>query len=219
MKKHGISDDDAEALVTGAAPADRPDLATLAHSIAEFRSAAFATPPRPSAALRTRLDLAPEISARPETSRSEAFMGRMKRMFAWFAGLGIAAKIVLGVSVAAAAGATGVGTAVGINTLVSATSEQEQVAPEDGATDAPTDDQTETPENFGSGVSDRAHELGKDSDGAAFGEEVSEEAQQLGDDKAQDRAESDPEGSGSGDAENGQGSAPELPDHVPGGDD
>jgi hypothetical protein len=212
MKKHGISDDDAAALVTGAAPADRPDLAPLAHSIAEFRSAAFATPPRPSAALRTRLELAPETEAAAASARSLAFRGRMKRMFAWFTGLGIAAKIVLGVSVAAAAGATGVGTAVGINTLVSATSEQEQVAPEQDATDAPT-------ENFGGSVSDRARELGKDSDGAAFGEEVSEEAQQLGDDKAHNRDGSRPEGSGSGDAENGEGSAPELPDHVPGGDD
>lgn len=218
MRKHGISDDDAAALVTGAAPGDRPDLAPLARSIAEFRRAAFATPPRPSAALRTRLDLTPEISPRPETSRSEAFMGRMKRVLAWFAGLGIAAKIVLGVSIAAAAGATGVGTAAGINTLVSATAEQQQVAPEDDAIDAPTDP-TDAPENFGGTVSDRAHELGKDSDGRAFGEEVSEQAQQLGDDKAQDRNGNDPEGSGSGDAESGEGSAPELPDHVPGGDD
>jgi hypothetical protein len=232
MRKHGISDGDAEALVTGAAPADRPELATLAQSIAEFRRAAFASPPRPSAALRTRLELAPEsrispvadpnevagtIGARkPATARSAAFKGRMKRMFAWFTGLGIAAKVVLGVSVAAAAGATGVGTAVGINSLVSATAEQQEVAPE---VDVPADAPTDAPENFGESVSDRAHELGKDGDGAAFGEEISEEAQQLGEEKAQIPDVAGPEGSGPADVGKVPGDAPELPDVVSGGDD
>lgn len=238
MTQHRISDDDAAALVTGTAPADRPELTTLATSIQEFRAAAFASAPRPSAALRRRLDLAPasEISpvavpiadaetidaGEPASSRTRASVGRMKRMFAWFTGLGIAAKVVLGVTVAAAAGATGVGAAAGISTLVSTTVEQEQVTPTDDPTDTPADeatDESDESDTFGDSVSDRAHELGKDSDGAAFGEEISEEAQQLGDEKAQN-----PEGTGSDNsesenAEDGQGEAPELPDVVPGGDD
>jgi hypothetical protein len=232
MRKHRITDDDAEALVTGTAPAERPDLTTLARSITEFRAAAFAAPPRPSAEVRARLELALEseistpahpnevaasIDARqPAASRPVASMGRMKRMFAWLTGLGLAAKVVLGVSVAAAAGVTGVGAAVGIDAIVSTTSEQEQVTTEDEATDEatdPSDAPTDAPDTFGGSVSERAHELGKDSEGAAFGEEISEEAQQLADDLAQNPDET---GRGTGD---GSEIAPELPEVVPGGDD
>jgi hypothetical protein len=218
MRNQRISDDDAQALVTGAAPADRPDLTALATSIQEFRSAAFAPAPRPSAELLRRLELAETRGTeRPETSRRPVSMGRMKRMFAWIAGLGVAAKVVLGVTAAAAVGVTGVGTAVGVNTLVSANAE---VTPTETAAPAdPTDPPTDDAENFGDSVSDRAHELGKDSDGAAFGEEVSEEAQQLAEEVAQN-----PEGTGKGasapdDADGDTGNAPELPDVVPGGDD
>lgn len=235
MRKHRISDDDAQALVTGEAPAERPELTSLARSISEFRVAAFATPPRPSAELRTRLDLAPasRISAgaatqvgaetsdagKPETSRPRASVGGMKRMFAWFTGLGVAAKVVLGVTAAAAVGATGVGAAAGITTLVTTTTEQQQVTPTDDPTDVSVDP-TQTPtDTFGDSVSDRAHELGKDSDGAAFGEEISEEAQQLGDEKAQNPDDAGTEGSGAENADDGQEHAPELPDAVPGGDD
>lgn len=217
MRKHGISDHDAEALVTGAAPADRPDLASLASSIDEFRRAAFASPPRPSAALHARLELAPESATPAVAARPVASTGRLRRLFAWFAGLGIAAKLLLGVSVAAAAGATGVGTAVGINSLVSATAEHQEVAPGDDATDEPADAPTDAPENFGDSVSDRAHELGKDGDGAAFGEEISEQAQQLGEEKVQIPDVAGPEGFGP--AGNVPGDAPELPDVVSGGDD
>lgn len=228
MRKHGISDDDAAALVTGAAPADRPDLTAFASSISEFRRAAFAAPPRPSAELRSRLDLVGGISPaavsngvvesddarEPALARPVASVGRMKRMFAWFTGLGIAAKVVLGVTVAAAAGATGVGAATGITTLVSSHSEQEQIAPTDEPTEVPAEPTGTPTDTFGGSVSDRAHELGKDSDGAAFGEEISEEAQQLGDEKAQN-----PDGTGADNAKNGDGVAPEQPDVVPGGDD
>jgi hypothetical protein len=238
MRKHRITDDDAEALVTGTAPAERPDLTPLARSITEFRAAAFAAPPRPSAELRSRLELAPAsqvstpahptevaetIDARqPAAARPAASMGRMKRMFAWITGLGVAAKVVLGVSVAAAAGATGVGTAVGINTLVTVTAEQEEVAPDstDVPTD-PTDAPTDAPENFGDSVSDRAKELGADgtTTGAEFGAEVSGEAKLQGEGNAQNPDGTGADGSGSANVEGGVGVAPELPDVVPGGDD
>jgi hypothetical protein len=237
MRKHRISDDDAAALVTGAAPAERPDLATLARSISEFRDAAFASPPRPSAELRARLELAHagRISseavsneaadaidaAEPATSRPRVSVGRMKRMFAWFTGLGIAAKVVLGATVAAAAGATGVGAAAGVNILVSASAEQEQqqVIPSDDPTEAPTGSPTDDPGSFGDSVSDRARELGKGSDGAEFGAEVSTEAQLQGEINAQNPGDTGADGSGSANVGGGVDVAPELPEVVPGGDD
>lgn len=237
MRKHTISDDDAAALVTGQAPAERPDLATLARSISEFRDAAFASPPRPSAELRARLDLAHAggisseavsneaadviDAAEPASSRPRASVGRMKRMFAWFTGLGIAAKVVLGATVAAAAGATGVGAAAGVNILVSASAEQEQqqVIPSDEPTEAPTGSPTDEPSSFGDSVSERAHELGKGSDGAEFGAEVSTEAQLQGELNAQNPDGTGAEVSGSAHVGGGADVAPELPDVVLGGDD
>jgi hypothetical protein len=239
MRQHRISDDDAAALVTGKAPTERPELATLARSISEFRDAAFASPPRPSAGLRTRLDLAHAggISSeavsneaanvidagKPASSRPRASVGRMKRMFAWFTGLGIAAKVVVGATVAAAAGATGVGAVTGVNILVSASAEQEQhqeqVTPGGDPTEAPADSPAHEPGTFGDSVSDRAHDLGKGSVGAEFGAEVSAEAQLLGEGNAHNPDGSGATGSASGNAGGGVEIAPELPDVVPGGDD
>jgi hypothetical protein len=238
MRKHRISDDDAAALVKGAAPAERPELTDLARSIADFRDAAFASPPRPSAELRARLELAHAggisseavsneaadaiDAAEPASSRPRASVGRMKRMFAWFTGLGIAAKVVLGATVAAAAGATGVGAAAGVNILVSTNAEQEQqVTPGGDPTEAPADE----PGSFGDSVSDRARDLGKGSVGAEFGGEVSAEAQLLAELKAQNPdgtgvgASTEVDASGSANVGGGVGVAPELPDVVPGGDD
>jgi hypothetical protein len=233
MRKHRISDDDAAALVTGEAPAERPDLTTLARSISEFRDAAFASPPRPSAELRARLQLAPASgislvaasneaapaidAGEPASPAPRASVGRMKRMFAWFTGLGIAAKVVLGAAVAAAAGATGVGAVTGVNILVSATAEQEQqqVTPGDDAPEAPRDE----PDTFGDSVSDRAHELGTGSAGAEFGAEVSAEAKLLGDAHAQNSDGTGADASGSATVEGGVTVEPELPDVVTGGDD
>ncbi len=245
MRKHRISDDDAAALVKGKVPAERPDLATLARSISEFRDAAFASPPRPTVELRTRLDLAhagrisPEAvsneaanvidAGEPASSRPRASVGRMKRMFAWFTGLGIAAKVVLGATVAVAAGATGVGAAAGVNILVSTSAEQEQEqvtpggdpsgAPGGDPSEAPADELTDEPGAFGDSVSDRAHELGQGSVGAEFGAEVSAEAHLLGEGNAQNPEGSGATGSASTNAGGGVEIAPELPDVVSGGDD
>lgn len=235
MRTHRISDDDAAALVKGTAPAERPDLAPLARSVTEFRDAAFASPPRPTAELRARLDLAhaggisPEavsqetanaIDARePASSRPRASVGRMKQMFAWFTGLGIAAKVVLGATVAAAAGATGVGAVTGVNILVSANAEYEQEQQVTPGGD-PTDEADE-PGTFGDGVSDGALELGADgtTTGAEFGAEVSGEAQLQGEGNTQNPGGAGVNGSGSANVEGSVEVAPELPDVVPGGDD
>ena len=232
MRKHRISHDDASALVKGEASATRPDLVPLADAIADFRIAAFASPLRPSAELTARLELAETSGISQEASptwRAETIkvrarvtdspapvLGKVKKMFAWFTGLGIAMKVALGLAVAAAASVTGVGAVVAYNEIAP-TFEQEQVTPTDDPTDEETTDPTD-PDTFGTSVSERAHELGKDSDGAAFGEETSEQAQQLGDEHAQN-----PEGTnpapGAENAENGKDHAPDLPDVTPGGDD
>ena len=141
-------------------------------------------------------------------------------MFAWFTGLGIAAKVVLGATVAAAAGATGVGAVAGVNILVSANVEHEQeqqVTPGGDPTEAPADE----PGTFGDSVSDRAHELGADgsSTGAEFGAEISGEAQLQGEGNAQNPDGPGVNGSGSANVEGDVEIAPELPDVVPGGDD
>jgi hypothetical protein len=140
-----MTHDAAEALIRGVAPAAAPDLAPLAAAIAEFRAASFATPPRPSAELMARLQLAgasrssvagvptrdaaataPQVTT---TSRSRS-LGGVRRALGWFAGLGIVAKILIGASVAAAAGATGIGAAAGVGEIVTAvTSISEAPAP------------------------------------------------------------------------------------------
>jgi len=208
MRRHRMTDGEAEALMRGTTPATRPELAPLATYLTEFRAAAFSVPPQPSAALRDRLTGAsvPEISSETAPrgvvdvdSGRTTTAGRIKRMFAWFSGLGVAAKILLGVTAAVAAGGAGIGTAAGVNSIVSSvTGEQQDVEPTPTVepTDAgedPAEDATPEPGEFGSWVSDRAHELGEDGDGHAFGEETSEQAQQQGDDHAQN-----PEGTGQG---------------------
>ena len=205
MSKHRISEPEAAAVMSGRAPIARPELASLADSIAEFRSAAFETLAQPSAELASRLELpgASAISSRmplhssaavaagPAPSGARSEKGRVS-MFSWIAGLGLATKIALGASVAAAAtvgaGAAGVlptGAQDAFNGVVST------VIP--GVVDAPgaplpTDTAEPTPEpshthpahpdNFGGWVSGRAHDATKD--GHTFGTETSEAAKENG---------------------------------------
>lgn len=145
MRMPTMTHDAAEALIRGVAPAASPELAPLAAAIADFRGAAFATPPRPSAELMARLQLAgasgisvagvpPRNAAATAsqvttTSRSRS-LGGVRRALGWFAGLGIVAKILIGASVAAAAGATGVGAVAGVAEIVTTvTSTTEVPAP------------------------------------------------------------------------------------------
>lgn len=214
MRRHRISDHDAAALLAGRAPVARPELAPLAQSLADFRVAAFETLPQPSAELASRLDLAKgsEISTSavsspdsgmvttpvPATAAAGSHRERVKNMFEWITGLSLAAKILLGMSVAAVAGVTGAGASGAFtDTVVSETPVEEEVVatdePADESSDDSTDESTDDPadessdesDNFGQSVSERAHELGEDGDGRAFGEEISGEAQQLGDEKRQ----------------------------------
>jgi hypothetical protein len=210
MRRHRISDHDAAALLAGSAPLARPELAPLAQSLAHFRVAAFEALPQPSAELASRLDLAQgsEISTLavsspdsgmvttpvPATAAAGSHRERVKNMFEWITGLSLAAKILLGLSVAAVAGVTGAGASGAFTDIVvSQTPTEEEVIatdePADESTDGTTDESSDDPadefDNFGESVSERAHELGEDGDGRAFGEEISGEAQQLGDEKRQ----------------------------------
>ncbi len=103
-------------------------------------------------------------------------------MLSWLTGLGVLAKIVLASSVASAAvlgaGAAGVlpaGAQDAFNTVVASVSIENPEAtpsesPEPGAS------ASGQPDNFGGSVSDLAHELGKGSDGRAFGDTISDAA-------------------------------------------
>ena len=103
-------------------------------------------------------------------------------MLSWLTGLGVLAKIVLASSVASAAvlgaGAAGVlpaGAQDAFNTVVASVTTDD---PEATPTESPEPDASESghPDNFGGTVSDLAHELGKGSDGRAFGDSISDAA-------------------------------------------
>lgn len=133
----------------------------------------------------------------PAAAVAASHRERVKNMFEWITGLSLAAKILLGLSVAAVAGVTGAGASGAFTDIVVTQTPTEEVIvtaePADESTDGSTDESTDDPtaesaaesDNFGESVSERAHELGEDGDGAAFGEEISGEAQQLGDEKRQ----------------------------------
>jgi hypothetical protein len=211
MRKHRISDADAAALLKGQAPAARPDLAPLAEAVSEFRIAAYSASLAPSAELAARLDLtrasgisasaasasdavtveAPAIATSGAASRKR----KVKHMFSWFIGLGLAAKIALGTVVAAAA-VTGAGVAgvlpgdvqEAFDTVVTVVEPavdptvDPAVDPTAEPTAEPTDDANvfdPESESFGEWVSERAHN--KDKNGHDFGQETSQVAQHKND--------------------------------------
>ncbi len=127
--KNRITDHEAELLLAGRTPEGRPDFGELAASVASFRSAAFETVPRPSAALADRLGLpqdalvaamatstaassgrvaadAPSAALAAEAPRTGVIRGLRERV----AGFGLATKIAAGVG-ALALGITATGAA------------------------------------------------------------------------------------------------------------
>ena len=186
MTKHGISDDEAEALLRGDATGVSPELAALADSLSEFRAAAFETTAQPSAALLARLEADAPVPA-GAISRQK----RVRKMLSWFTGLGVLAKIILGSTVAAAAvaGAGAAGALPGgaqdvFNTVVSvvvpATDDEPESTPTENPTVEPSPEPTdgaenEHPDNFGGTISEWAHNPNKGDDGP-FGDDVSDAA-------------------------------------------
>lgn len=199
MRKRRISERDVDAVLSGHAPASRPDLARLAEAVAEFRVAAFESSVGPSTALAERLGLqgGSKIPSRIESQPGgrESRERRRVSMFSWIAGLGLAAKIALGAGVAVAAtagaGAAGVlpsGAQDAFNTVVSTVipvshpgshGEHSTVpgSDEDGTT-APDPTSTTHPDNFGAWVSERAKDPNKV--GSTFGHETSQAAKDKG---------------------------------------
>ncbi len=108
MRKHTITDAEAQQLLSGATPEGRPELAELAASIADVRrDASQLAAPQPSAALAARLDQpALGVSAGAEPTPLKG----IKKMAASIAGLGLAAKLAAATGVLAL-GLTGVGAA------------------------------------------------------------------------------------------------------------
>lgn len=121
MRNHRITDDEAAAVLRGRTPHARDELSPLATAVAELRSSSFGTPPRPSAAVASRLDVDrvptvglipgehPDMASPPPHAAASA--RRRRVAVEWFAGLGLAAKIAIGATAAAAVGVTGAGAA------------------------------------------------------------------------------------------------------------
>ena len=124
MRSHRITDEHAEALLNGHALEDREDLRQVAGVVGALRLASFEAPPQPSAALAARLDLdrlawvsAAQGTGVPgcDTERMTVLArrpakGKIKTALGWFAGLGLAAQLVLGAG-AVSASAAGIGMA------------------------------------------------------------------------------------------------------------
>ncbi len=107
MRKHTITDAEAQQLLSGETPAGRPELTALAASIADVRRVSLDGAPQPSAALAAYLEQpALGVSAGAEPTRLKG----IKKMVASFAGLGLAAKLAAATGVLAL-GLTGVGAA------------------------------------------------------------------------------------------------------------
>jgi hypothetical protein len=116
MRKQRITDDEVTALLEGRIPSGRTDLESVAAVVDALRLTSFEAPPRPSAELASRLDLEratwisdpagglPVDTTRQVTGlRTVPAKGRVRMLFSWFTGLGLAAKIVLGATGAAVA--------------------------------------------------------------------------------------------------------------------
>ncbi|WP_210509197.1 hypothetical protein [Naasia sp. SYSU D00057] len=116
MRKQRITDDEVTALLQGRTPSGRADLESVAAVVDALRLTSFEAPPRPSAELAARLDLEratwisePAGGLPADATRQVPVLeaapakGRVRMFFSWFAGLGLATKIVLGATGAAVA--------------------------------------------------------------------------------------------------------------------
>lgn len=107
MRKHTITDAEAQQLLAGETPKGRPELAELTASIVDVRRAYSQAAPQPSVALVARLEqpaLGGSVGSESEPTRG------IKKMVSTISGLGIAAKIAAA-SAILALGLAGVGAA------------------------------------------------------------------------------------------------------------
>jgi hypothetical protein len=190
MRNRRITDDDAAALLRGRSPHARDELSPQAAALADVRRSSYGTPPRPSPAVASRLDLervstisphphgenpdtAPTLSIRSTVPRSR----RRRVAIEWFAGLGLAAKIAIGATAAAAVGVGGAG-AAGAAGVLPAPAQQvfDQVSGEHPGGENVSDQGLEHSE-FGLETAEEARENGQAKREAAL-ENASDKAQQ-----------------------------------------
>jgi hypothetical protein len=123
MRTQRITDQQATALLRGRVPQGRDDLEPLSAMVGALRLSSFDAPPQPSAHLAARLDLdrlnwlsasAPGAGAPGcrdlEIAPAVRAGIRKRTLVGWFAGLGVAAQLVLGAG-AVTASAAGIGMA------------------------------------------------------------------------------------------------------------
>jgi hypothetical protein len=189
MRNRRITDEDAAALLRGRSPHARDELSPLAAAVAELRRSSFGTPPRPSPAVASRLDLerassiSPHPHGDPDTAptlsiRSTAPGSRRRRVaIEWFAGLGLAAKIAIGATAAAAVGVGGAG-AAGAAGVLPAPAQQvfDQVSGEHPGGEHVSEEGLEHSE-FGLETAEQARENGEAKREAAL-EKATDKAQQ-----------------------------------------
>jgi hypothetical protein len=187
MRNHRITDDEAAAVLRGRTPHARDELSPLAAAVAEFRSSSFGTPPRPSAAVASRLDLDrvstvgliprenPDMASL--TPHAAASARRRRVAVEWFAGLGLAAKIAIGATAAAAVGVTGAGAAGAAGVL-------------------PTPAQAVFEQVTGAHPGEHASETGVEH--SEFGQQTAEDARQKGDEQRRSGLETAEENAGNG---------------------
>lgn len=114
--KNRITHADAEQLLAGRTPEGRPGLAVLAAALTEFRSATIDTTPQPSTELATRLAANRDVDAAPTIARAGERVSRFG--LAARVAVGVVA-LLLGVTIAGAAGALPGGVQDAFDDLVS----------------------------------------------------------------------------------------------------
>ena len=197
MRKHRITHNEAQQLLAGQALEGRSETAVLASSLQAFRDAAFATAPRPSVALAaqfgslTGADISvatggssPHTVGTGSASSTPAPAPQKKgkkQMFAWIAGLGLAAKLTVGASTVAL-GLTGVGVAGAAGVLpgdVQAAFDDTVSVVLPVSDDEAVEDDAEVVEDDAEAAEDAAEEAAEDAAEAA--EAADDDADDVGD--------------------------------------
>ncbi|MFE5670427.1 hypothetical protein ACFQ58_02350 [Agromyces sp. NPDC056523] len=213
-----ITDDEAAALFRGRTPHAREELSPLAATFAEFRASSFGTPPRPSAAVASRLDLerVPSGANPRHAGVSAAQVPLAARVAAGAAssrgaGLGLAARIAIGSAVVVALGLTGAGAAGAAGVLPAPAQEVfEQVTHADPAPsvvgEAGVDDSGSAPENVAtsgadhtaddSGATSGGHDTNEDESSPGSGGSSGDQSPRADEDSDEDAGGNAPQGSG-----------------------
>jgi len=198
MRKHRLSDADVTAILNGNVQDAREDLRILANAVDAIRVAYSDSEPRPSAELAARLDLdrhgvavpAGELPARTTTTTRAAEpaapglkRGKLRMIFSWLTGLGLAAKIGIGATAAVAVG-VGAGAAGVLPPPV-----QEVFLQVVEGTSHAGEEQSETSNELGSDHGDTVSEVARDRQSHSTGKEHGEAVRDVASVKGQEMTE------------------------------